>query len=152
MSDFFNNPTFWWTFDHGFIEDFIPLFNDIELKFAAQYYKPYDQTPKAKKPSTGHFRHRRFNEAFDKLPPDVQRKATQNFQNLLRDPMSVGFKPMPGLGGGNLYSAQIGARYRALAVKTGEGYVWYWIGSHEDYNHQKKMPMPQIGSLTPQRA
>jgi hypothetical protein len=34
---------------------------------------------------------------------------------------------------GKYYSARIGLHYRALAVESSDGLVWFWIGSHEEY-------------------
>jgi len=34
----------------------------------------------------------------------------------------------------NIYSARIGLDYRALAVMKKDRVVWYWIGSHSDYD------------------
>jgi hypothetical protein len=34
----------------------------------------------------------------------------------------------------HIYSARIGLGYRALAVVEGDRVVWYWIGSHADYD------------------
>ncbi len=32
-------------------------------------------------------------------------------------------------------SVSISAQYRAIYVVDGDTNVWYWIGSHSDYNH-----------------
>jgi hypothetical protein len=37
-------------------------------------------------------------------------------------------------GDDDLYSARIGLDYRALAVMRKDRLVWYWIGSHSDYD------------------
>ena len=37
-------------------------------------------------------------------------------------------------GEGDIYSARIGLGYRALAVIDEDRVVWYWIGSHADYD------------------
>jgi len=34
-----------------------------------------------------------------------------------------------------IYSIRIGLNYRALAVLDVDTYVWFWIGTHEEYNH-----------------
>lgn len=34
----------------------------------------------------------------------------------------------------NIYSARIGLGYRALAVRKADHVVWYWIGSHSEYD------------------
>jgi hypothetical protein len=35
---------------------------------------------------------------------------------------------------GPVYAARITLEYRALGVLTGEEVVWFWIGSHADYD------------------
>ena len=35
---------------------------------------------------------------------------------------------------GRFWSARVGAHYRALAVEAPDGLVWFWIGSHADYD------------------
>jgi hypothetical protein len=37
-----------------------------------------------------------------------------------------------------IYSARVGLGYRALAVRDGEAVIWFWIGSHTDYDHLLK--------------
>jgi len=34
----------------------------------------------------------------------------------------------------DIYSARIGLEYRALAVMKKDRIVWYWIGSHSEYD------------------
>jgi hypothetical protein len=33
-----------------------------------------------------------------------------------------------------LYSARVGISYRAVGVRDGNTMVWYWVGSHADYD------------------
>jgi hypothetical protein len=33
-----------------------------------------------------------------------------------------------------IYSARVSLGYRALAVQGGDDWVWFWIGSHADYD------------------
>jgi hypothetical protein len=35
---------------------------------------------------------------------------------------------------GNYWSVRVGKNYRALAVAVPEGFVWFWIGNHSEYN------------------
>jgi hypothetical protein len=35
---------------------------------------------------------------------------------------------------GRFWSVRVGLRYRALAVGVDDGYLWFWIGSHADYD------------------
>jgi hypothetical protein len=33
-----------------------------------------------------------------------------------------------------IYSARVGLGYRAVAVREGDAVIWFWIGSHADYD------------------
>lgn len=33
-----------------------------------------------------------------------------------------------------IFSARVGLAYRALAVRDGNAVIWFWIGSHADYD------------------
>ncbi len=33
-----------------------------------------------------------------------------------------------------VYSVRVGLSYRALGVKEEDTIIWFWIGSHEEYN------------------
>jgi hypothetical protein len=35
---------------------------------------------------------------------------------------------------GRFWSVRAGLYYRAVAVEVYGGLLWFWIGSHEDYN------------------
>ena len=41
------------------------------------------------------------------------------------------FKPLTG----NVWSVRIGNSYRAVARCDGDLAVWFWIGTHEEYNN-----------------
>ena len=78
-----------------------------------------------------HFASRAFWEAYDKLPEEVRALADKNFVLLKANPQhpSLQLKKV-----GRFWSARIGLRYRALAVETDSDLVWFWIGSHADYD------------------
>jgi hypothetical protein len=82
-----------------------------------------------------HFASPRFWAAYDKLPTSVRKLADDNYHLLKRDPRhpSLHFKKV-----GNYWSVRIGLRHRALAVETDGGYLWFWIGSHADYDRHIK--------------
>jgi len=76
--------------------------------------------------------HRRFWNEFHRLPAHVQCLARDKFQIWQHDPFhpSMQFKPLRA----NVWSVRIGDHYRALARREGELVVWFWIGSHEEYD------------------
>ena len=65
------------------------------------------------------------------LPVEVRRLARKNYRLLRDNPKHPGlrFKPV----GPNAWSARVGAKHRALAAKVEGGFVWFWIGSHDEY-------------------
>ncbi|MCI0460627.1 MAG: hypothetical protein L0Z62_27040 [Gemmataceae bacterium] len=73
----------------------------------------------------------RFWDCYQRLPAETQRLADANYQLLKADPShpSLHFKKV-----GRFWSVRIGMHYRALAVESDEGLVWFWIGSHADYD------------------
>jgi hypothetical protein len=46
------------------------------------------------------------------------------------------FKPLVG----NVWSVRISDHYRALAHRDRDLIVWFWIGTHEDYNNFVRQP------------
>ncbi len=75
----------------------------------------------------------RFRKAFSGLPKQVQRQAKEAFQKFKNDPYypSLRFKRVhltqP------VYSVRINIDYRAVGVQQGNEMIWFWIGSHRDY-------------------
>ena len=78
---------------------------------------------------------KRFWEAFKKLPLSIQKRAKRNYRIWKKDPFhpSLHFKKLV-IPGKSIYSVRIGISWRALGVKQGNCIIWFWIGSHEDYN------------------
>jgi hypothetical protein len=76
---------------------------------------------------------RQFWRLFSKLPPEVQRDAQRAYQLFQDNPAHPGLH-FKNLREDDIYSARIGFDYRALAAMKKERVVWYWIGSHSDYD------------------
>ena len=72
-----------------------------------------------------------FWQLYAALPKEIQKLADKQFDLFLLNPNhpSLGFKRK-----GNIYTAEVGRSYRAVARKRGDTYYWFWIGSHEEYN------------------
>jgi hypothetical protein len=76
----------------------------------------------------------RFRLAFRRLPGRVQRRTRAAYRLFLRDPAhpSLRFKLVHSERA--IYSVRIGLAYRALGVRDGDVMIWFWIGSHADYD------------------
>jgi mRNA-degrading endonuclease RelE of RelBE toxin-antitoxin system len=77
---------------------------------------------------------KRFREAFKNLPVHIQQQAREAYQLFKTNPehSSLQFKPIQRLQ--NIYSVRVSSSYRALGVKDGNDIVWFWIGSHSEYD------------------
>jgi len=72
-----------------------------------------------------------FWECYHALPEAIRDLADKNFSLLRENPShpSLHFKKV-----GRFWSARVGMHYRALAVESGEDLVWFWIGTHTQYD------------------
>jgi hypothetical protein len=77
---------------------------------------------------------RQFREQFAALPASVQDQARQAYHLFLRDPSHPGIRFKRLKISATLYSARVGLGYRAVATCDGDEIVWFWIGSHADYD------------------
>ncbi len=77
---------------------------------------------------------RQFRRLFSGLPFDVQRNAKRAFRLFQSNPAHPGLQFKKLEGEDDIYSARIGLEYRALAVMRKDHVLWYWIGSHSEYD------------------
>ena len=72
-----------------------------------------------------------FWDAYAALPDDVQKLADRCYIALKSNPThpSLHYKAI-----GRFRSVRVGLHYRALGVSVDDGVVWFWIGTHADYD------------------
>lgn len=72
-----------------------------------------------------------FWKCFRKLPKNIQDLARQNFELLKENPYhpSLHFKMVR-----KYASVRVGKRYRAIAVEAEDRLLWFWIGTHGEYD------------------
>ncbi|PYN81275.1 MAG: hypothetical protein DMD97_02790 [Candidatus Rokuibacteriota bacterium] len=77
----------------------------------------------------------RFREAYGRLPEHVRRRAREAYRRFKSDPShpSLRFKKVHAIE--PIYAARVGLGYCALAVLDADVAVWFWIGTHADYDH-----------------
>ena len=77
---------------------------------------------------------KRFRAMFDLLPQAVKRQAKEAYRLFKQNPYypSLRFKPVhPSK---PVYSVRISQDYRAVGIRDGDEMVWFWVGSHADYD------------------
>ncbi|MFS8085285.1 MAG: hypothetical protein ACMG6H_06615 [Acidobacteriota bacterium] len=69
--------------------------------------------------------------AYRELPVTIQKAADSAFALLNSNPRhpSLHLKKVR-----NFWSARVGLGYRAVAVESNDGLVWFWIGTHAEYD------------------
>ena len=78
-----------------------------------------------------HFASFSFWNSHRNLPKRIQKLANKNFELLKQDPhhASLHLKRVR-----KFWSVRIGIKYRALAVEIEEALLWFWIGTHAEYD------------------
>jgi hypothetical protein len=76
----------------------------------------------------------RFRDALADLPPAVQQQAHNAFGLFVQNPYhpSLRFKQVHTTK--PIFSVRIGLDYRAVGMRSEDEIVWFWIGSHADYD------------------
>ena len=77
-----------------------------------------------------HFASPEFWEEYAKLPDHIQKLADKNFERLKENAQhpSLHMKKVR-----EFWSVRVGIGHRALAVQREDGLLWFWIGSHANY-------------------
>ena len=77
-----------------------------------------------------------FRETYAGLPESVRLHALRAYTLFAVDPFHPGleFKLINARDG--VWSVRIGDNYRALAWRQGENLVWFWIGTHAEYDQR----------------
>lgn len=75
----------------------------------------------------------RFREALKQLPEEIRRNAQDAYGLWQQDPQhpSLHFKRIHATK--PIYSVRVGLGWRAVGIRRDNDMVWYWIGSHTDY-------------------
>jgi hypothetical protein len=78
-----------------------------------------------------HYASESFWIAYEVLSDSVKEIADKQYELLKKNPKhpSLQLKKI-----GKYWSVRVSLRYRALAIEVDEGLLWFWIGSHADYD------------------
>jgi hypothetical protein len=90
--------------------------------------------------STRNVRTKEFREQFGRLPDVIQRLADRAFATFVQDPSHSALRHHSldenkrGQHRPGSFSVSISMQYRAIYTIDGDTNVWYWIGTHSEYN------------------
>jgi len=76
----------------------------------------------------------RFRKLLAQLPKEIQKQAKEAYLQFEKDPYhpSLRFKRVHSKR--PVYAVRISKDYRALGVLRNNEIIWFWIGSHSDYD------------------
>ena len=77
----------------------------------------------------------RFRKAFDALPEHVQQRARAAYALFRQNPQHPSLRHKQVHATRPIFSVRVGLGYRALAVRNEGTYIWFWIGTHAEYDH-----------------
>ena len=78
---------------------------------------------------------REFRDLLTAMPAQVQKQARDAYAIFQQNPSHPGLRfKQVNAGPPAVYSARVSIGYRALATVDGDEVVWFWIGSHADYD------------------
>ena len=77
---------------------------------------------------------RQSRELFARLPAHVQNQAREAYRLFQTNPQHPGLHFKKVLDDPVTFSARVGISYRAVGALDGDVMVWFWIGSHADYD------------------
>ncbi|MFN8646240.1 MAG: hypothetical protein U0104_05755 [Gemmatimonadales bacterium] len=76
----------------------------------------------------------RFRKALAVLPEDVRTRARLAYRLFASDPWHAALQFKQVHPSEPIYSVRVGLGYRALGIRQDETVIWFWIGSHAEYD------------------
>ncbi|CAD5945870.1 hypothetical protein PCC7805_02243 [Planktothrix agardhii] len=78
-----------------------------------------------------HYTNRKFWLFYNQLPEDIEQIADAFYELLKTNPNhpSLYFKRV-----NKYWSVRVGKDYRALGIEVKNGILWFWIGTHAEYD------------------
>ncbi|KUJ95331.1 MAG: hypothetical protein XD41_1679 [Desulfonauticus sp. 38_4375] len=77
----------------------------------------------------------RFRNLLAQLPKQIQKQAKEAYIQFEKDPYHPGFRFKRVHSKLPIYSVRISKDYRALGIQRDGEIVWFWVGSHSDYDN-----------------
>ncbi len=75
----------------------------------------------------------RFRKAYEHLPERIQHQAKEAYSLFKKNHRHPSLRYKKVHPKKPIYSVRISQSYRALGIQDGNEMIWFWIGSHEEY-------------------
>ena len=77
---------------------------------------------------------RRFRRAYSGLPGPIKERAREAYRRFVENPDHPGLRFKRVHATEPIYSVRVTKDYRALGLLEDDIMIWFWIGSHADYD------------------
>ena len=75
-----------------------------------------------------------FRKLYAELPDNIKKQAKEAFNRFKKNPYYPGLVFKRVHSSKPIYSVRISRDYRAVGILLGDEIIWFWIGSHSDYD------------------
>jgi hypothetical protein len=75
----------------------------------------------------------RFRASYQALPEAIRRQAREAYRLFRQNPAHPSLRFRQVHPTRPIYSARINIQYRALGIRDADSIIWFWIGSHDEY-------------------
>lgn len=76
----------------------------------------------------------RFRKAFNELPEKIKILAKKNYNLWKSNPTHKSLRYKKISQTREIYSIRIGKGWRAIGTKEDDNMIWFWVGSHSEYD------------------
>lgn len=76
----------------------------------------------------------RFRKLYENLPEQIRKQTRQAYSQFKSDPYYPGLHFKRVHSSRPIYSVRITKDYRVVGVQQNNEIIWFWIGSHSDYD------------------
>ncbi len=77
---------------------------------------------------------KRFRSCFERLPQDVQEQAREAYKQWNENPSHPALRFKRVHPTQPVFSVRVSMYYRAVGVRESDSMIWFWIGSHAEYD------------------
>jgi hypothetical protein len=77
-----------------------------------------------------------FWQLYRTLPPQIQLAAQKTYQVFLENPAHPSLRLERLRADPRTWSVRVTRDYRAVALRRGDEWLWFWIGTHRDFDRR----------------
>lgn len=77
-----------------------------------------------------------FWQRYRSLPPDIRLAAQEAYRKFAANPAHPGLQLERLRSDARVWSVRVTRNYRAAALRQGDDWLWFWIGSHTDFDRR----------------